>query len=110
MVLEMLSSVTCEARDDMDVDVRDLLTGCRVIVDDDVGAVITQDRTLLGLDLFGHKNQMGQNLIRAACHVGVGLSGNHEAVAFLDRIDVHDDKAKLVLIDLGARDDSDRFS
>ena len=99
MIGKVLSSVTCEARDDMDVDVRDLLTGSRVVVDDDVASVVSQNGALLCLDLLCHKDHMGQDLIRAACHVGVGLTCNDKAVAFLDGVDVENDEADVVFID-----------
>ena len=66
--------------------------------------LIAQNEALFGLDLLCHEDHVVEYLIRAAFHVGVGLSGNYQTVALLDGVDVHDDKAQIVLIELCAGD------
>ena len=55
MILEVLSAIAIITRDDMDMDMGDFLAGCRVIVDDDVGALVSQNFALSGFDLLGYR-------------------------------------------------------
>ena len=78
---------------------RHFLTGCRVVVDDDIGTLAAQGPALGGIDLLGHQDHVGEDLVRGALHVRIGLAGYDQAVALHDGVDVENDEADVVFID-----------
>lgn len=88
--------------DDMQVQVGNLLSACLPVVDDQIGGVAMQHLPEFRVGCLGQLHQMAQSWLRARLQGRIGLFGDDQQMALVDRIYIEDGETKFVLVNFSS--------